>query len=470
MTPIGTPPAPPWAPERFQVKKYNTRYYTDQLAPCTISEPSPDAYPGYSSVKPSKPFTKSIPWGEGKRTVPLDCFRIGEWLPTQVDFDATNPEHIMAMYLAVDQVRERTFARGHAVHHIAECHLNGVRPERWALDCIEALPYFPHILAWIDANIARPIAMEAVIINRAGGYGGTGDLWAELVDGRIAYIDWKSRGDDSAHAIYDEEIGQGGAYNHPDAYMIVPSDDRQAAVRAPLPGATVGIVVSVRPDGAQAYEYEIPGAVATFEQMLVAYRAKSEMGKLARKAKIAAQLPRSETQAPAAGHPTGSVQPPPFDTPTSPGVVSNGGTPAEQRDAVRTDPDEGGPADDVAFDLLQVRYNGLSPKLHTLVTACATEAMQHGVSFHSSGGNRTVRRFEILRGLCLLDEDADGDLLRVMLAEIIGDVAHFPTVAVGHLLGSLTADEAARFARRADEGPFTVTYTPEGVPVLGVAA
>jgi hypothetical protein len=52
----------------------------------------------------------------------------------------------------------------------------------------------------------------------------------------------------------------------------------------------------------------------------------------------------------------------------------------------------------------------------------------------------------------------EGESLRCILAAVVGDVAHFANVRPGHVLGTLSADEAVLFARLCDE------YVAEQIP------
>ena len=147
-------------------------------------------------------------------------------------------------------------------------------------------------------------------------------------------------------------------------------------------------------------------------------------------------------------------------------------TPADQRDALTVKPDEGGMVDIVTMDALKQRYLGLSKVGRAWITALSEQAMQAKVTFHIKD-NQTVRRFEILRGLTILaesDSSAEDDIVRAICASILGDVAHFPSVTVGHVLGSLDAIEAARFAARCDvlvsSDQAVGSVTDDGVLVL----
>lgn len=124
-------------------------------------------------------------------------------------------------------------------------------------------------------------------------------------------------------------------------------------------------------------------------------------------------------------------------------------SPAEQLAALTAGPDEGGPADPAAVAALERRYEALGPAARSWLRDRVIEAQQHGVSLHLKG-NHTLRRFELVRGLVAVadTEQNEDETLRCVVATILGDVAHFPAVTLGHLVGSLTAAEAATFATR----------------------
>lgn len=145
-------------------------------------------------------------------------------------------------------------------------------------------------------------------------------------------------------------------------------------------------------------------------------------------------------------------------------------SPVDQRNAVATNPDEGGPADAGAFMALEQQYMALPDDARKWLAEFARDATQAGVSFHAKE-HKTVRRFELLRALVQLSQSdsVDDDTLRAVLATVIGDVAHFPAVTVGHLIGSLSAGEAEIFARRVDELVTSVvpcSVSPDGVVTL----
>lgn len=158
-------------------------------------------------------------------------------------------------------------------------------------------------------------------------------------------------------------------------------------------------------------------------------------------------------------------------------AAAPGLTPAEERQAIASKgaPDEGTPSDDGTFDTLQARYLALPAEGRGWIQALTEAAMRGGVSFHAKG-NRTVRRYEIIRGLVLLagaEGQPDDETMRCLLATVIGDVAHFASVPVGHLVGSLDVHEAARFAAACDAfvaGRMTATVGNDGTVSLHIAA
>ena len=128
-------------------------------------------------------------------------------------------------------------------------------------------------------------------------------------------------------------------------------------------------------------------------------------------------------------------------------------TPADQHATVesRGVPDEGDGVVDPTFKVPEEAYKQLSADGRLWITALTKAATQAGVPFHSSG-NRTIRRYEIIRGLvAMATTHPDDDLVRALLEPVIGDCAQFPSVPVGHLLGSLSSTEAAKFATAADD-------------------
>jgi hypothetical protein len=185
----GTPQAPPWTAEHYQVQKYGSRYYVDDKPPCAlISDPHNEPVPGFSSLKPSKPFRKSVTIGDRKYTVPLDWYNAGDWFDKS-DGDLSGADWWHAYYRSAKDAQNRNFARGHAIHRVAEAFLLG-KPTNTETNA-DAQPYIPHLTEWIERNVTDVNAIEAVVFGY--GYGGTGDAWVN-VRGVSVYLDLEEQG------------------------------------------------------------------------------------------------------------------------------------------------------------------------------------------------------------------------------------------------------------------------------------
>lgn len=159
--------------------------------------------------------------------------------------------------------------------------------------------------------------------------------------------------------------------------------------------------------------------------------------------------------APADGQPAvepARPTPPPFD---SPQPDLGGERSLQEIHAILGDsPDDGEPGDEAAYLALQKAYAGLPAEVKAWFAQLTDQSTRHRCSFHSHGA-RTVRRFEIIRGLIELATAGgfDDESIRCVLAGtpalIEPDVAHDPRLEPGHLLGSLDAARAAEFAQRA---------------------
>lgn len=176
--------------------------------------------------------------------------------------------------------------------------------------------------------------------------------------------------------------------------------------------------------------------------------------------------------------------PPPFDEPASissliPAAVAtvaavedralafvnrptaNGMSIAEQHAALKRAPSEGEPADAKAVTALKRLYSELPAGLDGYIKRLGAEAKRWGLSFNLTE-RQTVRRFEILRGLvhlagvCFIEDI--GEVVRAIGFSILGDVAMFPFVVEGQIVGSLDASEAVAFAERC------VTFASSTVP------
>jgi hypothetical protein len=126
-------------------------------------------------------------------------------------------------------------------------------------------------------------------------------------------------------------------------------------------------------------------------------------------------------------------------------------TVAEVRQAWRQ-PDEGGPVSDDDTEMLRAVFDHLEPTQRAWIAGLVRQARQHHCGFHMSEC-RTVRRYEIYRGLILLAQggaDDDEDVRTLVASVMDSDVPHWPSIAAGHAVGALDARQAAEFARLAD--------------------
>lgn len=127
----------------------------------------------------------------------------------------------------------------------------------------------------------------------------------------------------------------------------------------------------------------------------------------------------------------------------------------EARNTLATAPEQGADlsgADYAAgWDALQAHYAALDPAAKAWLAGLISEARRRAVSFHAREV-RSLRTFELYRALISLAE-AGGDqdeLLRALLALVVGDVALHQGIHPGHITGSLGATEAARLAGLVD--------------------
>lgn len=430
----------PWAAENFQVEKYRTRYYADPMPACDlIANPHHEPVPGFTSIKGDKTFWKSATVDDQKYTMPLDWYNAGAWYNDKL----TTGEAIRLeqFYADKNRDRDRSFARGHAIHRVAEATLRG---EKWSESNVDAYPYYAPLEAWIKANVTDVHAIEAVVFGY--GYGGTGDAWLN-VRGVGCYVDWKSRGVDSSHAIYEEEISQGGAYTSA-RYCIVPSDDRKTAVRAELPDVSFGLVLSIKPDGVEEFWYDLDLAAESFAQMHKAYVDKSDSAKTARKAK--------------AKDPTTTV-------------ASQGRKKAAEPlhpAAVTVAPDEG---PDVDITATKAAYGAVTQHGRVWIGTLWDQARKGGYDFHLKD-RPTLRRARITDGLTILAlaDVCDDGAVQALCRLVTGDeTPMWSTVPAGVTVGSLGATQAAAFVAACDlfiAGRYGLEHTLDGPRIVEVAA
>lgn len=426
---------------RVRVGRFGDRFYTDPL-PADATWPHSDAtFPSISTVKKSSGQDWSaVSIGRVAAVDPARLRQIAD-LPDGERYDALQSVNKRGLSAAAD--------RGTAVHLHAEYRLKGLQPPLIAKGN-PAADYLPALEQFFDTYQPTLVASEFVVIHRdlnGYGYGGTPDAIVTVNIGNELYgIDFKTR--TSEHGAYSDEAAQIAAGARGD-YMIVETDG--GAERRPLPELAGGLIISIKPDGFKVYPVDLDLAWQHWTSLhawWVARRTERDaIGKPWAPRKIAAPgtatPPLALVEQPAGdGETHGNASP-------SPATL----TPADQQAALsaRPKPDEGGDADPEAVAVLRKRAGELDGEAKALMGAIATEAIQGGVSYHM-GERQTVRRFEIARGLLSLAPHVDDEreTIRHILAAIVGDVAHFPAVTVGAVLGSLSADEAATWARMCD--------------------
>jgi predicted nucleic acid-binding protein len=141
--------------------------------------------------------------------------------------------------------------------------------------------------------------------------------------------------------------------------------------------------------------------------------------------------------------------------------------------------DEGVVADPEQLDRTFARmielYIGLDVAAKSWMGNLQGDAQRAGCGFHASE-RHTLRRFELIRGLIALAaaELDDDDLIRHLVEHATGDdVAQFPTVRPGHVLGAMDAAEASRFALACDAlaaDQIALTFSDAGRPLFIAAA
>lgn len=399
--------------DAYRVTLNGQRWYRDPLPSCVVAPATDAIFPSVSAVKRSA----SSDWTN------VTLKRIATALHDDPDMlKGREPaDSVKLLRYVNDAGLSAAAARGTNVHTIIEDLMAG-RP----VSVNEGMPGFEYLdaakamLADLDAELLHA---ECVLFNRTlhgKGFGGTADAIV-IVDGRTVIVDWKSRGE--SNTVYAAEKQQLGLYSLAE-YLIV------GGKRHPMPVIDGLLIASLTPTGHLFYDIDVAQAQASGVALHAWWTATThERDGIAKGAK---SLPKVATAA---------VEPPP--------TAAVALTPQEQHAAVRQeifDADEGGQADVAAYILLEKRYKELDDVGRVWISDIARQATQHGVGFHSSSA-KTVRRFEILRGLVMLAAvEPDDETVRCLLERTIGDVAHFEALTLGHLLGTCTANEAKAFA------------------------
>jgi hypothetical protein len=140
--------------------------------------------------------------------------------------------------------------------------------------------------------------------------------------------------------------------------------------------------------------------------------------------------------------------------------------------------DEGRTLDADSFVDLQALHASLPTEAQQWFHGVTAEADRAGVPFRAKD-NKTLRRYEIYRGLLLLAQaewGAEGmdEIVRALVALALGtDAPLFPCITTGHAVGAMGATEAAKFARLCVDyvdGGLTASFQDDGLMRLVRAA
>jgi hypothetical protein len=244
----------PADPDHYRTKigRYRDRWYVDPLPADQIADATDEAWPSVSTVKGAY----------GKNWEYVGYKRIADWLqdrPHELDGLNHHDRYERIKQMAKSSLKVAA-SRGTDVHTMFENRLrNRVTDDRMLSE--EARAYRPAVDAFFDDHQPELFAAELVCINRGMhdvGYGGTADAIIRL-QGSLLLPDWKSRGKDSDHGAYPEEVAQLGGYNGAD-YIITEGPKRTA-----LPPLDGGLIVSIRPDGYRIFPVDLGEAWLQFE-------------------------------------------------------------------------------------------------------------------------------------------------------------------------------------------------------------
>ena len=128
---------------------------------------------------------------------------------------------------------------------------------------------------------------------------------------------------------------------------------------------------------------------------------------------------------------------------------------ADARNLLATTPAQGADLTGSEFELLWAKirheYDTLPGEHRAWINAVSSEATQRNLTFHTRRC-RTERSYHIAKALITTASgDGNPEIVRHLVASILGDVGYSEHVTVGWLVGSLTDKQAERFAVLADE-------------------
>ena len=118
------------------------------------------------------------------------------------------------------------------------------------------------------------------------------------------------------------------------------------------------------------------------------------------------------------------------------------------RPQLNRSPDEGGAIDDATYEMAKAQYEALDDAARSWVGQIVRESTRAGMSVRLSDA-RTVRRFEVMRGLLALAAHGfdNADAVRGCAADAVGaEIADSLAFSLGQVVGTMDAQQAATFA------------------------
>lgn len=125
----------------------------------------------------------------------------------------------------------------------------------------------------------------------------------------------------------------------------------------------------------------------------------------------------------------------------------------DTRATLATNPDQGAGIDEFnpVWPRLKALFDTLPPSAIAWRSRLVVDAQRRNVPFHAQEV-KTERGYWLNKAVIALALNEPSDpILRELMAQIVGDVALFPAVTPGHVLGSMGVDEARRLAALVDQ-------------------
>jgi ferredoxin len=340
---------------------------------------------------------------------------------------------------------------GTAVHRLTE------RLDRG--EAVHAGPYEPDLEAYANALIAAGLTVvdvECRMVCDSLKLAGTADRIVKTPDGRHRILDIKTGGTVDYGAL--GWAAQLAGYAHGLLY------DPVAGQRLPTPEL----------DPAVGYICHLPagkGTCTLYEIDLVAgYRA-AELANEIRAIRREAKRWISPLNPDRCQHGAWCMEACPTCQGEPPAAMSR----AEAVALLGYEHDEGGAMIGEHFEPLKATYADLGERAKAWFNQLTLEADRASVPFRANQ-TKTLRRFELYRGLLLLARggDRDDEIVRALAAAAVGTDAPFcPDITTGHAVGAMSADQAAQFAHLAVDhidGRLVATVHPDGNIRLSRAA